>query len=112
MNNPFELIDARLTNIESLIVALTHHHNRRTDDSQASDRCYFNDALAITGLSKSKLYKLTATCEIPCKQFGSRLVFSRKELLQWVEQQTQPKPGYSSVLSALAKSANRKGAIA
>jgi hypothetical protein len=31
--------------------------------------------------SKAKVYKLTSTGEIPCKRYGNKLVFSRKELL-------------------------------
>ncbi|HZX58833.1 MAG TPA: helix-turn-helix domain-containing protein [Mucilaginibacter sp.] len=110
MNNPFDTIDARLTNIECLLLSLKHPENRKTDDSQASDRCNFNDALAITGLSKSKLYKLSALGEVPCKRYGSRLVFSRKELSAWVDQQTRPKSNHRQVLLQLAASANKKGA--
>ena len=76
---------------------------------EKSDRCYLEDALELTGLSKSKIYKLSAAGEIPCKQFGSRLVFSRKELLAWVERQTKPKHDHSEAVMQLARSARRKG---
>ena len=42
----------------------------------------------ITGLKKSGIYKLTAKNEIPVSHFGSRLVFSRSELLTWVNSNT------------------------
>ena len=32
-------------------------------------------------LSKAKLYKLTASGNIPCSKFGQKLVFSRKDIL-------------------------------
>ncbi|WP_423148622.1 helix-turn-helix domain-containing protein [Rubrolithibacter danxiaensis] len=73
-----------------------------------SDRCYFNEALQITGLSKSKMYKLTAKGEIPCKQFGSKLVFSRKELMSWIESQTVIKHDHSKAILSLAESAIKK----
>ena len=35
--------------------------------------------------SKAKIYKLTSAGDIPCKTYGNKLVFSRKELLLWVD---------------------------
>ena len=59
-------------------------------------------------LSKAKLYKLTASGNIPCRKFGQKLVFSRKELLAWAESQTRPKSNHSEVILTLARSARRK----
>ncbi len=36
-------------------------------------------------MPKAKLYKLTAYEHIPCRKFGQKLVFSRKDLLQWAK---------------------------
>lgn len=110
MGNPFEILDSRLSNIEGMLLSLKHSDSFNRSEIKTPDRCYFNEALEVTGLSKSKLYKLTSAGEIPCKQFGSRLVFSRKELLAWVDQQTKPKNNYSEDVLRLAKIANKKGA--
>ena len=59
-------------------------------------------------LSKAKLYKLTASGNIPCSKFGQKLVFSRKDILLWAESQTKPKNNQSEVLLTLARSARRK----
>jgi hypothetical protein len=59
-------------------------------------------------LSKAKLYKLTASGNIPCRKFGQKLVFSRKDILSWAENQTKPKNDQSDVLLTLARSARRK----
>jgi hypothetical protein len=59
-------------------------------------------------LSKAKLYKLTASGSIPCRKFGQKLVFSRKEILKWAESQTRPKNKQSELLLTLARSARRK----
>ena len=59
-------------------------------------------------LSKAKLYKLTASGNIPCRKFGQKLVFSRKEILSWAENQTKPKGNQSELLLTLARSARRK----
>ncbi|MDR0506081.1 MAG: helix-turn-helix domain-containing protein [Dysgonamonadaceae bacterium] len=59
-------------------------------------------------LSKAKLYKLTASGNIPCRKFGQKLVFSRKDILLWAEGQTKPKRDFSEVSLILARSARRK----
>lgn len=37
--------------------------------------------------SKAKIYKLTSAGEIPHRKYGNKLVFSRKELREWMEVQ-------------------------
>jgi hypothetical protein len=58
--------------------------------------------------SKAKVYKLTASGDIPCKRYGNKLVFSRKELLHWAEAQTKSKSNSSEIMLNLARSARRK----
>ena len=69
-----KIIVERLANIESLLlsskVVLT-----------------FNEVAIYTGLSKSYLYKLTATGGIPCyKPSGKVLYFNKTELDEWMMQ--------------------------
>lgn len=59
-------------------------------------------------MSKAKLYKLTASDNIPCRKFGQKLVFSRKDILSWAEGQTKPKNDQSEIIQTLARSARRK----
>jgi len=77
------------------------------------DTITLNDALELLKengypTSKAKMYKLTSAGTIPCKTYGKKLVFSRKELLEWAEKQTKPKNDQSEVLLTLARSARRK----
>lgn len=58
--------------------------------------------------SKGKMYKLTSEGRIPHRVYNSKLVFSRKELLQWAESQTRPKHDSSEVVASIARSARRK----
>lgn len=58
--------------------------------------------------SKAKIYKLTSTGKIPCKTYGNKLVFSRKEILLWAENQTRPRHDSSEISLTLARSARRK----
>ena len=47
----------------------------------------FNDAVLLTGLSKSHLYKLTCTRQIPhYKPNGKYVYFDRKEIEDWMRQ--------------------------
>lgn len=59
-------------------------------------------------VSKAKMYKLTSSEEIPCRKFGQKLVFSRKDLLFWAEAQSKPKNSKLEAIKTLAESAKRK----
>ena len=80
---------------------------------QFPDTCSMEQAILFLAehgyrISKSKLYKLTSIRQIPFRYFGRRLVFSRDELLAWVETQTVSGDNTSDVLLTLAESARRK----
>ena len=77
------------------------------------DTITLNDALELLKehgypTSKAKIYKLTSTGKIPCKTYGNKLVFSRKELLLWAENQTKPRHDSTKISLTLARSARRK----
>ena len=77
------------------------------------DSITLNDALKALcqfgfPTSKAKMYKLTSTGKVPCRTYGNKLVFSRKELLQWAENQTKPKHNRTAATLTLARSARRK----
>jgi hypothetical protein len=59
-------------------------------------------------ITKSKLYKLTATNEVPVQRFGSRLVFDVSELWDWCTTQTKSPDMGCTALKSVAESANRK----
>lgn len=58
--------------------------------------------------SKAKIYKLTSSGSMPFKKYGNKLVFSRKELLNWAEQQTKSPHDHSDIMDNLYKSVKRK----
>lgn len=41
--------------------------------------------------SKAKIYKLTSMGAMPCRKYGNKLIFSREELLKWVDTQIKQK---------------------
>ena len=78
-----------------------------------ADTITLNDALDLLcqhgfPTSKAKMYKLTSSGEVPCRTYGNKLVFSRKEILQWAENQTKPKHDRTAVTLTVARSARRK----
>lgn len=75
-----------------------------------NDRCTLSEAVEITGLGKSKLYKLTATDDVPVKRYGKKLIFSRRELIEWVESKTVSGNNHGAAVLELAHSANKKRA--
>jgi len=58
--------------------------------------------------SKAKIYKLTSAGTIPCKVYGNKLVFSRKEILEWAENQTKPKRDLNTGSFGIHRSTKRK----
>ena len=58
--------------------------------------------------SKAKIYKLTSSGEMTHLKYGNKLVFSRKELLQWAMSQTKRVGNHSDVALTLARSARLK----
>lgn len=58
--------------------------------------------------SKAKIYKLTSTGNMPFRKYGNKLVFSRKELLYWAEQQAKTPHNPSDVLENIYKSVKRQ----
>lgn len=73
-----------------------------------SDRCTLADACAITGLSKAAIYSATHLKRIPYAKFGSRLVFSRRQLAQWVQEHTLTPTDNNEVNDNLKLSAEKK----
>ncbi len=44
----------------------------------------FSDMLAFTGMSESRLYKLTSSKKIPFSKVGRSLYFDRKQIEEWL----------------------------
>ncbi len=107
MTNPFDVIDARLTNIENLLLDIKHDPK----PPELPDRMDVEDLCRDFGFSKAFVYRETSTGlkQMPCKRFGNRLVFSRKQILAWMAERTICKQAPSeTVKKTLQKSAAKK----
>lgn len=107
MENPFDILEKRLINIERMISEL--QRPEKVSEPEPQDRIGLNEALKVTGLSKSSIYKLTHERKIPFEKYGIKLVFSRRQLAEWVEENTiSPDAEVSGMMDRLARSARRQ----
>lgn len=83
MNNPFEVIDRRLSNIEVLLETLLKHLPNNAF-SNLPEIGGIELAQEITRLSKARLYALVSARQIPHAKRGNRLYFNRTELHVWI----------------------------
>jgi len=78
-------------------------------DTEPSDRLNVDQACELLNRTRSWIFKKTMLKEIPFSKFGSRLVFSRKELTAWMQSQTIPAENPGEVMSdRLAETAKRR----
>lgn len=81
--------------------------------TEPADRCGLEEACKILGTeerpaSKAKIYQLTSSKQLPHLKFGSRLVFSRRQLVAWVEAHTvSPTAKEDEMKANLVKSAKK-----
>ena len=87
----------------------------QSEPIEISDRLDADGACEVLGRTRSWLFKKTMAKNrtdenpLPVSRFGSRLVFSRKELEAWMESQTIPAENPGDVMSdRLAETAKRR----
>lgn len=83
MHNPFETINARLSNLEALTLEALNCL-RTTAAVPAPQVGGIDLAQEITRLSKPRIYALVSARGIPHSKRGNKLYFDRAELLAWV----------------------------
>ncbi len=88
MENPFERIENRLGNVESLLNHLIE--NARPVTRALPDIGGIELAMEITGLKRPTIYGLTSARGIPHYRQGKKLRFKRSELIQWIESGRKP----------------------
>jgi excisionase family DNA binding protein len=110
MDSQIILFPIPLTELDEHITAAVNKAVARiTKPEPVNDRIGFAEACILIGVSKSKLYKLTAENKVPCSRFGRKVVFSKKELLQWVDEHTfKEVSDKDKAIKELQKEANKK----
>jgi hypothetical protein len=79
MNNPFETIDARLSNIENLLLDLKH--SNKENQPEADQLLTIRQAGELIKLTVPTLYGYVSRNEIPFSKKGKRLYFSKQQLI-------------------------------
>lgn len=86
MNNPFELIEARLNNIEILLLDLKHHP-KEIEFSKPQEQLFtIQEAAEFLSLTVPTLYSKVSKGELPVMKRSKRLYFSRMELLTYLKE--------------------------
>ena len=84
MNNPFDIIDSRLSNIENLLLDLKHANKEHQPESD--QLLTVKEAAEFLHLSVPTIYGFVSKAEIPFSKKGKRLYFSKLELMEWIKQ--------------------------
>jgi len=87
MNNPFKIIDERLSNIENLILDIKHNPLSQ-NQSQQSDRWFdLNELVEYDPEKRSKptFYGYVHEGTIPHHKRGKKLIFLKSEIDLWLK---------------------------
>ena len=79
--NPFELIDARLSDIERLLIDIKH----RPHDDVTNDFLTISEAARFLELSKSTLNNKVSRGEIPVMKRSGKVYFYRQDLIEYLK---------------------------
>lgn len=87
MNNPFELIDARLSNIETLLLDIKHkpQHEETIDTNRwfdINELCDYHPDKP----TKATIYGWVHESVIPYHKTGKKLRFLKSEIDEWLKQ--------------------------
>ena len=106
MINPFEIIEARLNSIETLLLDLKHEPKELPGTPQ--DRLFtIQQAAEFLGLTVPTMYTKVSKSELPVMKRGKRLYFSRSELLDYLK--TGRKKSNAEIEAEAAKYLQNKG---
>ena len=84
MNNPFEVIEARLSSIENLILDLKQP-TKVEPTEQPEQLLTVQEAAQFLNLTVPTIYSKVSKGELPVMKRGKRLYFSRTELMEYVK---------------------------
>ena len=86
MNNPFEVIEARLRSIENLILDLKHKLDLKHEPTDQPEQLLtIQQAAEFLSLKVPTMYSKVSKGELPVMKRSKRLYFSRTELLEYLK---------------------------
>jgi predicted DNA-binding transcriptional regulator AlpA len=91
INKDTPLVDITVGQLLEIIEQKAASKVEEPKQEPKDDRAGIDEIKLLTGLSKSQIYKLSMLNAIPNRKFGRKLVFSIKQVTEWMEQQTTAK---------------------
>jgi len=86
MINPFETIDARLSNIENLLLDLKHLPKETNEQHKTDELLTVQDAATFLRLSVPTVYGLISKGDLPVMKRSKRCYFSKIELINYLKE--------------------------
>jgi predicted DNA-binding transcriptional regulator AlpA len=86
MKNPFEEIEARLNNIETLLLDLKHRPKELGEQPETDELLTVQDAAKFLSLSVATVYSLISKSALPVMKRSKRCYFSKVELINYLKQ--------------------------
>lgn len=87
MQNPFKLLEERLTSIEGLILDLKHQSNQVTPADQPEQWFDLNDLIKYDPEKRTKptWYSKISRGEVPYHKRGKKVYFLKTEIDEWLK---------------------------
>ena len=85
MNNPFDVIESRLSTIENLILDLKHQPKQVESDEQNEQLLTVQEAAKFLCLTVPTIYSKVSKGELPVMKRSKRLYFSSTELMEYLK---------------------------
>ena len=87
MENPFEIIIEKLTNIEKMLLELSKNGGFIPGNNPGFEEIMSIDEVAVfLKLSKPTIYGFCSSRKIPYSKKGKRLYFNKTEINDWISQ--------------------------
>jgi len=86
MSNPFEVIEARLSSIENLLLDLKHQPAKVDAKEQHEQFLTIQEAAEFLHLTVPTMYSKVSKGELPYMKRGKRLYFSRTQLMEYLKE--------------------------
>lgn len=87
MNNPFDLLNSRLSNIESLLLDIKHNPKEK-ESQQPEQPLNVKQAAKFLSLSVPTIYSKVSRLQLPFtkREDSKRLYFFREDLIKYLEE--------------------------
>jgi excisionase family DNA binding protein len=102
-NNPFEVLEDRLINLETLLLDVLQEHKKVIVKDEPQKFIAIDEAATVLHKSKPTVYRLASERRIPSFKNGKSLLFKESDLLAFIEQTRR-----KSSLEIKAEATNQK----